>query len=949
MNLDVKPPRRMQSLYVIAGFLILITVALVMSVHAAYSYVVARDRIIDEIHANTRQSLNVLSKNISGMVEAYAINEYAKLVLSEFERRGATAIVIEDYNMGEILGQTAYVSGKIYSSAGEIIDYDPDEPKHVSTLSECYFTARTGILGADRQPLGTITVCNSDQAINRETQKIVRDSLIDAVGISLALVALLFLAMSRFLLGPISAIAHSVRNTDGDGIPLEPAPESGTAELAALGNAVNHMVDSVRHSRALLRDSEFRWKFAVEGSGDGLWDWNLKTNEVFFSRQWKSMLGFAEDEIENCLDEWEQRVHPEDMDEVRADIQRHLSGETEVYINRHRVRRKDGTYLWILDRGIVVERDENGSPLRMIGTHSDITEQVEHQHALEYSATHDSLTGLPNRFLFSELIQTAMHRCRRNDTLLALVYIDLDGFKEINDRYGHDAGDDLLIKVSQRMRGLLRQEDIIARLGGDEFVIAVSDLGEGDEVIPLLDRLLHILKQKIAYGGDEHALQVSASIGVTFYPQAEQIGPEALLRQADHAMYEAKAAGRNRYQVFDLDASTSLYEHHRRVMALQHAISHDELELYYQPKVDMASAQVVGFEALLRWNHPDEGMRYPDSFLPMLSNEGKLMLSLGRWVMEAAFHQLAELRRDGYDLSMAINVSSHELHSSETLGLLRSLLERFPEVEPGQVELELLEVSALEDIDGARRVISGWQELGFRVALDDFGTGYSTLGYLKSLPVDTLKIDKSFVMDMLHDSASFSILEAAMGLARAFRCGLVAEGVESPEHGEMLVQLGCNIAQGYAIARPMPSDQIRTWLVGYRGHPRWKAAMPLHQKDWSVLYATVEHRNWVRMLGRHIDDPTGYEPPELDHLRCRFGEWLEDEAQVLYAGHQLFPQVETLHISLHELATRIIGTRDEVQRRALFAELQTQHEQLLGALNELYEPARMPVMGTDIH
>ncbi len=943
----VNPRPRKRSLYGVVGLIIFAAVVAVMGTQAVYSYTVARTRIIETIEENSRQSIQALSKHLSNMIEAYAVNEYTNLVLAELERRGTLAIVVEDYNMGEILGQRAHVSGKIRDGAGNIVDYEPDDPGHARTLADCYFTARTDIFGLQGQALGTITVCNSDQAINSETRNIILATLVNTLVISITLIALLFLAMSRFLLRPISAIAGSVRQTDADGIPVHPAPGSATAELAALSDAVNHMVGSVRRSRASLRDSEFRWKFAVEGSGDGLWDWNVATNEVFFSRQWKSMLGYAEHEVENRIEEWEQRVHPDDLRNARTELQRHLDGETEIYINRHRVRCKEGNYRWILDRGIVVERAEDGTPLRMIGTHSDITEQVEHQKALEHSATHDSLTGLPNRFLFSELIQRAMHRCRRNDSLLALLYIDLDGFKEINDEYGHDAGDELLIMVAQRMNRLLRQEDMIARLGGDEFVIAISDLARNSEVIPLLKRLLHDLNQTVTYREhEEHPLQVSASIGVTFYPQAEPIGPEALLRQADHAMYESKASGRNQYRVFDIDASSSLREHQRMVSALQNAIRQDELELHYQPKVDMAGVQVLGFEALLRWNHPSEGLLYPDSFLPRLSQERELMLSLGRWVMETAFRQLSELRRAGYDVSMAINVSAHELRSPDTYGLLESLLGRYPEIVPDRVELELLEVSALEDIEGAAEVIRAWQRLGIRVALDDFGTGYSTLGYLKNLPVDTLKIDKSFVIDMLHDSASFSILEAAMGLARAFRCDVVAEGVESLEHGEMLVQLGCRIGQGYAIARPIAPAKVRTWLEGYHGQPQWMAIQPLHQRDWTVLYASVEHRNWVRMLRNYVDDPARHRPPELDPLHCRFGEWLTGEARTVYANDAVLTQVEALHASVHKQAAAVVAARTIEERHALVTEIEALHEQLLKALTDLYwrrgEPRAVP-------
>lgn len=900
------PVPHKNSLYLTAAVIILLSVVTAMGTHSALQYQMTKERLLEDIRDRAKVSIEALKLNIASLMEAYAVNEYNNLVLAELERRDAQAIVVEDYNMGQITGQKAYISGKLRRDDDTVVDYNVENTQHRKLLDSCFYKAYTAIAATNGKPLGMLTVCISDDTVRKELKGIISDVVYNIIIVTLTLVVLLFAALHRYLLKPISGIIKVLGNTDESGLPSEAIPEYKVMELNILSETMNKMLASIRESQEELKKSELRWKFAVEGSGDGLWDWDLVHNSVFYSTQWKRMLGFEEDEISMNLEEWSQRVHPDDLDAAFEDIKRHLDGESDVYINQHRILAKNGKYIWILDRGIVVERDDEGKPLRMIGTHTDITEQVRHEEELRHSATHDSLTGLPNRFMFSELIQHALHRSVRNNTFLALLYIDLDSFKQVNDVYGHDAGDKLLITMAERMKRLIRQEDVVARLGGDEFAIAISDLDKNTDLLPLLERLMHELSRPVLHRhhGD-HELQVSASIGVTFYPQENEIGPEALLRQADHAMYEAKGAGKNQFCFYNIDASESLREEQRVATELHRAIDQNELLLHYQPKLDMAAGQVVGFEALLRWQHPQEGLLYPDAFLPQINRHSELMLELGKWVLEHAIQQLASWHRNGLHYSISINISTHELKSDETTALLKSLLRRYPELDPSLIELELLETHVLDDINNAREVIDTWRELGIGVALDDFGTGYSTLGYLKNLTVDTLKIDKSFVIDMLYDNASFSILEASMGLARAFRCNIVAEGVESVEHGVLLMQLGCRVAQGYAIARPMPADAIQAWLDTYIPPQSWQGVHPLHHKDWTILYAIVEHRHWRRMLDKHLDAPFDSPMPEMDSRRCRFGEWLETEASGFTDNVRLLEELNAQHHQLHRIARQL--------------------------------------------
>ena len=571
-----------------------------------------------------------------------------------------------------------------------------------------------------------------------------------------------------------------------------------------------------------LDNERHRFKLAIEGTQDGLWDWNLKQNTVFFSTQWKKMLGYKEDEIGNELSEWSSRVHPDDLKSAMESVKEHLAGKTEVYENRHRMLAKDGTWKWILDRGKALF-SANGEPLRVVGFHTDITKEVEHQKELEHSAKHDSLTHLPNRFLFNELIQSMLYRVVRNRKGLALIYIDLDGFKEVNDTFGHEAGDVVLVEVSRRMKELLRQEDILARLGGDEFVVALSDIAKSEDIIPLLERFLKVLNEPIHFqNAIMHLLQVSASIGVSTYPQEKELGPEALLRQADQAMYEAKNGGKNQYRFFNLKENESLKSHQEFLAEFSHAISAGELQLHYQPKVDMQKGLVLGAEALLRWNHPQKGLLYPDYFLPDVNDNAEIMLQLGRWVISSAIQQLSLWVSKGYKLSMNINISAHEFNDKSTIPFISSLLNTYTMIDPSQIELEILETNALKDIQMAHNVIKEFHALGLSIALDDFGTGYSTMSYLKELPVNTLKIDKSFVIEMLHNKGSYSILEAAIGLSHAFHCQTIAEGVESQEHGVKLIELGCKVGQGYVIAKPMPADSFELWFKEWRGFESWK-------------------------------------------------------------------------------------------------------------------------------
>lgn len=456
-----------------------------------------------------------------------------------------------------------------------------------------------------------------------------------------------------------------------------------------------------------------------------------------------------------------------------------------------------------------------------VGVFSDITALKEQEQRLRRLAHFDPLTGLPNRVLLADRLHQSMALALRQRRRLALAYIDLDGFKAINDAHGHKAGDDLLVDVARRMRDVLRDQDTLARLGGDEFVALIVDSPGRDLVDGLLRRLLAAAAEVILVGGTR--LQVSASIGVAFFPQQEDLDADQLLRQADQAMYLAKQTGRNRYFVFDHEQERSIRSLHTQLEHLKEALEHREFVLYYQPKVNMTTGAMIGAEALIRWQHPEHGLLPPSAFLPLMAGH-PLLLQLGEWVLEEALRQHQVWRELGYHVPVAVNVDSEQLASDHFMAHIRHLLERYPTLQPGALTLEILETSALENLGKTADIIRRCKALGIVFAVDDFGTGYSSLNYLKQLPAAELKIDQSFVRGMRDDPDNLAILDGVIALSRAFRRSVIAEGVETEEHGTMLIKLGCLLGQGYFIARPMPAADFPDWLASWRVPDAWRLA-----------------------------------------------------------------------------------------------------------------------------
>ena len=467
--------------------------------------------------------------------------------------------------------------------------------------------------------------------------------------------------------------------------------------------------------------------------------------------------------------------------------------------------------------------DSQGNITHFIGVFSDITSLKTHEERLEHLAHFDQLTLLPNRTLLADRLDVAVSRLKRKKSLLAVCFIDLDGFKPINDTFGHKAGDDVLVEIASRLKDEIRVDDTVARLGGDEFVILLNDLDNPHALDLILHRCLTRIKEPFAIG--PHLVQVSASIGVAMTSSSD-IEADKLLRQADQAMYRAKQMGRDQFHIFDAAQDAAVEEHHGYLNEIRKGLENGEFELYYQPKVNMVSGEVLGAEALIRWNHPEKGVLPPGTFFPFLKGHDELNVAIDQWVIEQALQQCRTWHENGHRLQISVNITGETLLYPRFITFLKKMLERYPDFRTDCLTFEVLETATLEDIQLASTILNECLQMGFQLSLDDFGTGQSSLTYLRHLPITNVKIDQSFVKDLLTDSEDMVLVESIIGLSKIFNKTFIAEGVESEEIGKKLIEMGCKCAQGYAIARPMTSTQFIEWTGAWTPYRSWQSEHP---------------------------------------------------------------------------------------------------------------------------
>ncbi len=750
-----------------------------------------------------------------------------------------------------------------------------------------------------------------------------------------------YVAMLATLGGSLDEIYDYIMKIGGGDFsrPIEIPPGQRNSVLGHLAETKLHLHNMDMQRRAVeesLRSSEERWKFALEGAGDGLWDWDVVANTVHCSQRCKEILGYADDELGSTFDAWIKHVHPEDLPRVQAAIYAHCDGTTPVYTSEHRLRCKSGEWKWVLDRGMVISRDAAGKPLRMIGTHADIDARKSAEAELRIAATafqsqegvmvtdsrgiilrvnqgfvettgytpaevvgqtprilksgrhdaafyeamwttigktgrwqgevwdrrkdgevfpklltisavkdemgkvthyvgthvdisdrkraeerinllafYDTLTGLPNRTLLLERLRRAMTASARSSSHGAVLFIDLDNFKTLNDTLGHDKGDLLLQQVGQRLLASVREDDSVARLGGDEFVIVLENLDThqdeaANETEVIGEKILSVLNKSYHLGDIEY--RSTPSIGATLF-RGDQVSIDDLLKQADMAMYKSKSAGRNALRFFDPTMEVVILERVKLEDELSRAIERQQFVLHYQPQI--AGDNIVsGAEVLIRWQHPQRGLVPPIEFIPLSEETGQI-LWLGNWVLETACRQLAMWLRcpEKSHLTLAVNVSPLQFAQADFVDQVIGILER-TRADPRRLKLELTESLLVDNPSSIVEKMFALKARGVCFSLDDFGTGYSSLAYLKRMPLDQLKIDQSFVRDVLTDANDAAIAKSIIGLAQSLGLSVIAEGVESAAQRDFLSSHGCYAYQGYFFSRPIPLAEFEMLLQG---------------------------------------------------------------------------------------------------------------------------------------
>ena len=583
--------------------------------------------------------------------------------------------------------------------------------------------------------------------------------------------------------------------------------------------------------------------------------------------------------------------------------------------------RKKSGETYAIETRITSIKDSRGEVVNYIANVTEVTERLNYEEKLKHVAYYDDLTGLPNRTSVSETLRQAVVKFHQHDMPLAVVFIDLDEFKTINDTHDHETGDRYLQEIATRLQSIIRQGDVAARFGGDEFILVIQKLDQATPDHPVFARLLAELREPVMLDGKP--LRLTASVGVTFYPQHVIVDADQLLRQADQAMYSAKQNGKNKIVFFDTEFERAIIDRNARTEALRSAIGKGELVLHYQPQVDMGAGKVLGVEALVRWNHPSDGLLSPGSFLNLIQDDEPLGMALTQWVLAQALNDLERLREMGYMLGMSVNIIIPALESMRAafLNYLQKMLRQHATLDPELLSLEIVENVLIDDLSEATNTINQMQKLGLKISLDDFGTGFSSLSYLKHLSFDELKIDQGFVRDMLHDREDMTIVQAVISLSQSFGVPVIAEGVETARHAEILLRLGCLRAQGYAISRPLAIDALVAWLRDWRPDPEWKHIVPMSSHFYPVAAMLSAHIGWVESLDKYLRKEVA-DPPMLNMKSCEFDEILSLH-QAMAESDDFRQKAIQYHEALHAAGAAAIAAHqsdDDAQAHAQFAQ-----------------------------
>ena len=670
------------------------------------------------------------------------------------------------------------------------------------------------------------------------------------------------------------------------------------------------------------------YKTLFEHSRDGIALMDLETNFIETNPAYSQITGYSREELKqtSCV----AMSVEEDIPKAQAALEELLkTGEYPQLIKR--CYHKDGHQITV-DISLVLMPDKQ----TILATTKDITQQQSLIEKLAWQNTHDPLTHLLNREALKTKFTQLSTPSDTHTHLLCL--LDLDLFGQINQLYDEETGDEILKQVANRLLHLTQDQDHIARLGGDEFLLLLTHIPK-NAIDSTLQRIHHAFKSPFTLPNQDKVV-LTLSTGIACPQQQDDF--DALLRQAEKALYQAKNLGRDQFIIFDHTLEEKQRQRQQIKQEVRIAIQDNQFELYYQPKVNMETGDIIGYEALIRWHHPEKGFMPPLSFLPYIEGTS-IMIDLGNWVIHQALQQLTEWNQAGHDWHISINIAANHLEDPEFLPTLKQSLDQYPLVKHKQLEVEILESTSIDNIEYIQQLIHQLHKIGIRVSLDDFGTGYSSLSYLKNLPIDTLKIDQSFVRDMLIDAADLDLVKAISLIGQTFNCQVLAEGVETLEHGAYLIQQKCHLAQGYGIAKPMPAKDIPQWADTFKHNSAWKLAVQHAWKfnDLPLIMAQADHANWIAKLLRYLSDPTQHTLSKAeisDHTQCRFGKWYYGRGKTDYGHLPTFQKIEPLHTQVHQVGNQLLtalNKQDPIHLPQLKTELLELKEQILATLEQL--------------
>ncbi|MDH5719652.1 MAG: EAL domain-containing protein [Spirochaetia bacterium] len=575
----------------------------------------------------------------------------------------------------------------------------------------------------------------------------------------------------------------------------------------AIRKEKNTLEQALRESLEALHESEERYALAAKGANDGLWDWNISNETMFFSARWKNMLGYHDSEIKNSINEWYELLHPEDKEQVKLEIERHIIEDTPNFNSEYRIKHKDGSYRWMLSRGLAV-KNNRGDVYRMVGSQTDITERKMAEEQIMHDAFHDGLTGLANRTLLIDHIGLAIEKAKRdNKHKFSVMVVDMDRFNIINETFGHSMGDYLLKEISERLKTCMRPGDTIARLGGDEFAILLDDINDKEDASVIAEKIQNILKIPFSVSNEE--VYVSASMGISLNKGSE-IRPEIPLQEADAAMHIAKKKGASMYHFHSYDKERDTRAKISDQTNLRKALENNELSLNFQPQYNMSDKKIIGSEVLVRWKHPQKGEISPQTFISIAEESG-FIYELTDWIIEQACIWYKSWLDKRYDFTISINFSASQFQREGMVKNFLSILEKY-KISPSCFEIEITENMLMGKSENILETLLELKNVGVRFAIDDFGTGYSSLSYLKRFPISVIKIDKSFINGIPSDNENASIVKAIIAIANSLNLSVIAEGVENINQAEFLIENDCKVAQGYYFNRPLTPEKFEKVL-----------------------------------------------------------------------------------------------------------------------------------------